>query len=492
MSDQAITFLLNGEKKTLEAVSPTKTLLQFLREDELLCGTKEGCAEGDCGACTVMVSSLSRDGAVKREAINSCIRFLPSLDGAAVTTVEALSANRKNAHLVQQSMIESHGSQCGFCTPGFIMSLYTGYRNRASLRYRDACDLLAGNLCRCTGYGPILKAAENIGIQAQSVDQKAEQEALDESEQLALAELRQDNSLTVKYAGHRAYVPRSIDELATLYHSHPEATLIAGATDVGLWVTKQLRDLPVVIFLGKVAELMTIEKSGEALTLGAGVSYADAHKVIADLYPDFGELIRRIGSEQVRNAGTIGGNIANGSPIGDTPPALIALGAELVLRNDSARRTIPIEDFYIEYGKQDRAPGEFLESIQIPNPGSEDMLGCYKISKRFDQDISALVGCFNIRIDKGIVVESRIAFGGMAGIPKRASATEKALLSKPWEERTIHAAMKAMDIDFQPLTDVRASAEYRLQTAKNLLLKYFLERKSQPDSSRIVGYKSVF
>ena len=480
----AISFFLNGKLRTLREVSTTQTLLRYLRDDEKLCGTKEGCAEGDCGACTVMISRLSGDGEVKREAVNACIRFMPSLEGVSVTTVEALSNNASAPHPVQQSMINHHASQCGFCTPGFVMSLYTAYRNQRSLPQAAANDLLAGNLCRCTGYGPIINAAKEIGEISALTDQEKDNRA----EKRLLESLQGEELIEIKHAVGKAYLPANTDQLAQLYVEHPDATLIAGATDVGLWVTKQHRKLPVIIFLNRVNDLARMEVKSDAIHIGAAVSYSDAMGAISKAYPDLGELVRRIGAVQVRNAGTIGGNIANGSPIGDMPPALIALGATLVLRKGDKRRELPLEDFFIGYGRQDREPGEFIESIRLPVSDEAAHFRCYKISKRFDQDISAICGCFNIVVRDSVVVSARIAFGGMAEIPKRARAVEAALLGQPWTRTTIESAMSAFAVDYTPISDMRASADYRLQAARNILLKCFVESGAPLDQTRIVGH----
>ncbi len=485
-----LSFYLNGELKEVRGASPTKTLLRYLREDEKLCGAKEGCAEGDCGACTVTVSTLTRDGNVKREAINACIRFLPSLDGTAITTVEGLADNPSAPHPVQSEMTEQNGSQCGFCTPGFIMSLYTAYRNRTALSLERANDALAGNLCRCTGYGPILKAAENIGIAAKDADQSEQ----DRVELEQLRSLDHEDLVEFESGGARAFMPVNGDQLADIYAKHPDATLIAGATDVGLWVTKAHCRLPAIIFLNRVHDLTQIDRKDQELIIGAGVTYSDAIDVLAKEYPDLGELVRRIGALQVRNAGTIGGNIANGSPIGDMPPALIALGAKLVLRRADQRRTIPLEDFFLDYGKQDRNPGEFVEAVRVPLPlaTAADALRCYKISKRFDQDISALCGCFNIRVKNDVVEAAVITFGGMAGTPKRARSVEDALIGKQWDRASVELAMQEFAKDYTPMTDMRASADYRLRAAQNLLLKYFVETQTPLAETRLVGYGNTF
>ena len=438
-----VTFLLNGESVELRNVAPTATLLDWLREARGLTGTKEGCNEGDCGACTVMVTDDK--GA---SALNACILFLPQLHGRAVRTVEGISAPDGALHPVQQAMVDHHGSQCGFCTPGFVVSMAVAHLN-GDTNHNDA---LAGNLCRCTGYVPIVRAAQAAAehpVPGWMHD----------------TPLPQDTP--------PAYAPDSADALAALYAAHPEATLVAGATDVGLWVTKQMRDPGAVIFLNRCTDLQKITETDAGLRIGAGVTMDRVLTAMGDKHPSYAELIRRYGSAQVRAAATIGGNIANGSPIGDNPPPLIALGATLHLRHGDTRREIALEDFFLDYGKQDRAKGEFVEALTIPT--QPDRLRVWKLSKRFDQDISALCGAFSITVADGTITQARIAFGGMAGIPKRATAVEAALTGQPWTEATVARAMDAFADDFTPLSDMRASADYRLTTAANLLRRYWLE-----------------
>ncbi|MFZ7092247.1 xanthine dehydrogenase small subunit [Primorskyibacter sp. 2E233] len=450
-----ITFLLNGESVDLSDVDPTVTLLDWLRETRGLKGTKEGCNEGDCGACTVMVQD---EGGAR--SLNACILFLPQLQGKAIRTVEGLAAPDGTLHPVQQAMIEHHGSQCGFCTPGFVVSMATAHLNGAT----NFDDALAGNLCRCTGYAPIIRAAKAAKDHPVPDHLKADQSFTGQK-------ISSGGPGGGKPPGF--HTPETSEELAELTARHPDATLIAGATDVGLWVTKQLRDLGEVIFLNRCKDLQQIDETDDAFRIGAGVTMDRVHALIQDAYPSYAEMIRRYGSTQVRNAATLGGNIANGSPIGDNPPALIALGATLHLRYRETRREMPLEDFFIDYGKQDRHPGEFVEAVTIPK--GLDRLKVYKLSKRFDQDISAVCGAFNVTVVDGKVAAARIAFGGMAGTPKRARAVETAITGKPWNDDTLVAAWDAWEDDFMPLSDMRASAQYRLSAARNMLSRALLE-----------------
>ncbi|WP_333847818.1 xanthine dehydrogenase small subunit [Phaeobacter italicus] len=446
-----ITFRLNGEEVSLKDVSPTATLLDWLREDRGLTGTKEGCNEGDCGACTVMVTDAK--GA---KPLNACILFLPQLHGKSIRTVEGAAGPDGQLHPVQEAMITHHGSQCGFCTPGFIMSMVTAHKNGAS----DHDDQLAGNLCRCTGYAPIIRAAEAASAAPVPDWIRSEDAANLPATDGDAASLR----------------PGSADALAAAYAARPEATLIAGATDVGLWVTKQLRDLGDVIFLDGCDDLKDItEQPDGSLRIGAMVDMNRLRSTLAARHPSYGEMLRRFASQQVRAAATIGGNIANGSPIGDNPPALIALGATLELRKGDSRRSLPLEEFFIDYGKQDRQPGEFVEAITLPARPAEqgDALRVYKLSKRFDQDISAVLGAFNLTVEGGQITAARIAFGGMAGVPKRASHVEAALIGQPLSSATLAAARGEFARDFTPMSDMRASADYRLEAAANMLARYF-------------------
>jgi xanthine dehydrogenase small subunit len=478
-ASDSIRFILNDTEVALSDVAPTATLLDYLRLERRLTGTKEGCAEGDCGACTVLVGRLASDGRggekLVYETVNACIRFMGSLNATHIVTVEHLAAKDGRLHPVQQAMVDFHGSQCGFCTPGIVMSLYGLWLTNENPSRAAIEKALQGNLCRCTGYESIVRAAEAAA--------KARAAALFDpitrtrkAVTARLKELQPARTIVIRKGEDCLIVPADAAGLAAVLAEHPTTTIVAGATDVGLWVTKQMRALNPVVFINGIAELQRIESAEAGLTISAGVSYTAAYEALSDAYPTFGRLIERIGGEQIRNMGTIGGNIANGSPIGDSPPPLIALGATVTQRSKDDRRTLPLEDFFIAYGKQDRKPGEFVESIFVPALPAGDRFAAYKVSKRRDEDISALLGAFRISLDtENRVTAARIAFGGMAATPKRASAVEAALVGQPWSEETIHAAQPAFETDYQPLTDWRATSAYRMLAAKNLLLRFFLE-----------------
>ncbi|WP_349365699.1 MAG: xanthine dehydrogenase small subunit [Nitratireductor rhodophyticola] len=467
-----IRFLLNGTPVTLADVRPDETLLDYLRLRQRLTGTKEGCAEGDCGACTVLVGRL-RKGELVYESVNACIRFLGSLDACHVVTVEHLKRADGSLHPVQQALVDHHGSQCGFCTPGFVMSLYALWMREPQPTERAVERALQGNLCRCTGYEPIVRAALAASTYG---DAASDPLATERAAVIAALEGMKDDARVESGSGReRLLIPADVDDFATILEAEPKATIVAGATDVGLWVTKFMREIAPVVFIGGLDELREIREDNGTIHIGAGVSYSDAFALLAKRIPPLGALIDRIGGEQVRNMGTIGGNIANGSPIGDTPPPLIALGATLTLRKGKSRRTIPLEDFFIDYGKQDRAPGEFVEAVHVQVPDAASRFAVWKISKRRDEDITAVLGAFDIRITDGRVEAARIAYGGMAATPKRAKSVEKALAGKGWTQETVEAALSAYERDFQPISDMRASADYRMMVAKNLLRRFYLE-----------------
>ena len=451
-----INFFINGRQIAAEDPSGTTTLLEWLREKAYLKGTKEGCNEGDCGACTVIMESME-DNRLIYSAVNSCILFLHQLENKSIRTIEGVSSPEGDLHPVQEAMIKFNGNQCGFCTPGIVMSLVSAHTNGIS----DLDTILAGNLCRCTGYDSIINAGE------ESL-QKPRPDWIDNIERPAHEVPQNTGNGTIRN-------PVCLDEFADWYAENPNATLIAGGTDVGLWVTKDLKSLPTPCFISDIPELKKVKISGNVMTVGAATNLTKFDDVISKYYPSLSVMINRFGSVQIRNVATVGGNIANGSPIGDLPPALIALKSKLILRRKDTRRKLPLEDFFVDYGVQDRQSGEFVEGVEIPL--QHEWFRCYKISKRRDQDISAVCGSFLMELNFQTIDDVRIAFGGLAAIPKRASATEAFLQGKTLNLETIQMAMELLETDFKPISDMRASSAYRMQIAKNLLLKYYFGRQ---------------
>ena len=475
-----IRYFFQKQIHQVDQIPPTRTLLQHLREDLHCTGTKEGCAEGDCGACTVVIGDIS-NGEVTMKSVNACLQLMPTLDGKAIFTVEDLSTETQ-LHPVQQAMVDCHGSQCGFCTPGFVMSLWDLYLDReppcAPLTRKQIDIALSGNLCRCTGYRPIIDAAHHME-QLPRVDFD-KQTLLD-----ALRQLQRSEALHYRYQDQDFYAPQSLSGLITLRQQVPNACLLAGGTDIGIWVTKQFRELGPIIYLGKVKELHDIRQEDGVLEIGAAVSLDDAYRRICDLYPDeLTELWQRFASLPIRHAGTLGGNVANGSPIGDSMPWLIALGSRIVLHGADGEREMPLEDFYLGYQKKALRADEIVRAIRIPLPHPNRIFRTYKLAKRFDQDISAVCAAFSAELTEGRLSNVRIAFGGMAATPKRASHAEAALDQQHWDEAAVQAAMAALAEDYAPLSDMRASAAYRLQTAQHLLKRFWLETRITAPLSR--------
>ena len=510
MTTQTIRFFHRGAVVEVGGVHPTRTVLDWLREDARCTGTKEGCNEGDCGACTVVIGELpEHSGAAAQQAVrglalrtvNACIQFLPTLHGKALFTVEDLKAadaplQAGALHPAQQALVECHGSQCGFCTPGFVMSLWSAYEHHSACgtqpTRQELADELSGNLCRCTGYRPILDAGQRMfDLPAVALDTAPVIAALRglQGEETAAQDA------TFSYAGANAaqrtdhfHAPRTLAALAALRAQHPKAQLLAGSTDVGLWVNKMFRDLGDIIFVGDVDEMKTVEErdatgsSGRELYIGAGASLTSAWGALVQRVPALQDVFLRFASPPIRNAGTLGGNVANGSPIGDSPPILMALDAQIELRRGTHVRRMLLQDFYTGYMQNQLEAGEFVQGVAVPLAALQRQVRGYKISKRFDCDISALCGGFAIEISgDNTVAAVRLAFGGMAATVKRAAQAEAALLGQPWTEASVRAAQTALAQDFEPLSDMRASAGYRMQVAQNLLQRFWLEtRTDQP------------
>lgn len=481
-----IQFLVNHTLRTEQTLDPNMTVLHYLREHLGKTGTKEGCASGDCGACTVVVGELVETDAgqtLRYRSLNACLTFVSSLHGKQLISVEDLKHNGQ-LHGVQQAMADCHGSQCGFCTPGFVMSLFALQKNSEGHDLHQVHEALAGNLCRCTGYRPILDAAQQAcALPCSDQFDARHAQTLAHLQRIAPQQTGELNS-----GDKRCLVPLTVTDLADLYSSHPEARLLAGGTDLALEVTQMHKTLPVMIHVGAVAELKRIDKTASHLEIGAATSLTDCYAALNEEYPDFGHLLQRFASLQIRNQGTLGGNIGNASPIGDSPPLLIALDAKVVLRRGTRQRTLALEDYFIDYRVTAREDSEFIEKIIVPRASSDWTLRAYKVSKRLDDDISAVCAAFNLSIDRARVSGARVAFGGMAAIPKRARACEAALLGQPWTQATVERACEALTQDFAPLSDFRASKEYRLLTAQNLLRKYFIELQSPHIETRVTDY----
>jgi xanthine dehydrogenase small subunit len=477
----AIRFILNAEDVMLEDFQSGDTLLDFLRLRRQLKGTKEGCAEGDCGACTVLVGRL-QDAALRYVSVNACIRFLASLDGCHVVTVEHLSPRGGALHPVQQAMVDHHGSQCGFCTPGIVMSLYALWMETPKPTREQVETALQGNLCRCTGYAPIIRAAlamHNYREPSAGVERSERKDIL-----ARLIVWQDHKRVEIKGAHDHIILPGTSSDLAQALTSYPAATIIAGATDVGLWVTKFMRSISPAIHTSHLSELKQIILQPNHIQIGAGVSYSESAPVLNVEFPHLAQFWNRIAGCQVRNMGTLGGNIANGSPIGDIPPVFIALGATLTLRSKNKRRSLPLENYFLAYGKQDHHPGEFIETLTLPRRSPHSLNAAYKVSKRRDDDISSVCVGFQIVLDsKGKIHTARVAFGGMAGVPKRAITAEKTLIGKRFTKENLYAAAQTIPRDFTPLSDGRASANYRMQVAQNLFLRFYNDHtpETKPD-----------
>ncbi|GAN54967.1 xanthine dehydrogenase small subunit [Tanticharoenia sakaeratensis] len=476
----AIRFWLGNAPCTVTGPEAAMSLLDWLRLNRARTGTKEGCNEGDCGACTILAVRLDADGeTLVWKALNACIQYVYMLDNTQIFTIEDLAggypagnAAAPALHPMQTAMIDHGGSQCGFCTPGFIMAMTAAATDPAT----GGPDALSGNLCRCTGYAPILRALEEA-----TPATKAWADTLGTTIRDRLRALDRTTPLHIDAGATRIDIPRTADQLAELCASHPDATLLAGATDIGIWINKGGRTLPHVILTTTATDLNTIREDDVGLTIGAAATWEQALPALTRLLPAAEPTLRRLGGRQVRAAGTVCGNIANGSPIGDGPPILIAANATLTLRHGNSRRTLPLEDYFIDYGKQDRRPGEFVEAVHVPHQ-PESLFRTWKISKRHDQDISAILCACRLTVTDGLITDARIAFGGMAATSKRAPRAEAALTGTPFDATALARAQDAITQDYAPISDFRASAAYRLTVARNLMTRLHHAHLGQEES----------
>ncbi|MFC4518644.1 xanthine dehydrogenase small subunit [Cupriavidus pinatubonensis] len=490
METQTIRFFHRGQVREVSDAPVTRTVLQYLREDARCTGTKEGCAEGDCGACTVVIGELQDGGDVEFKAVNACIQFLPTLDGKALITVEDLRQADGALHPVQEALVECHGSQCGFCTPGFVMSLWALYQQHTpggeAPARQTICDALTGNLCRCTGYRPIIDAGERMmALPAPHASKFNPKQIAD-----TLRNLKRGETFRYSAKGQNFFAPRTAAEFGAIKAAEPGIRILAGSTDVGLWVTKQFRELGNLLYIGQVEDLQSVEERDGMIEIGAGVTLEKAYAALTAAHPELEEMWKRFASLPIRNAGTLGGNIANGSPIGDSMPALIALGAEVVLQLGATRRTLPLEDLYLAYQKTAMVEGEFVAALRVPVKGPQHFR-TYKLSKRFDEDISAVCAAFAITVENDVITQARVAFGGMAATPKRGAATEAALIGQPWNEATVRAGMAALSQDYTPLSDMRSTASYRTRGAANLLYRFWLETRADALPASAVNVRAL-
>ena len=471
MTSSTVQFIFNNKIYVIKNPDPNQTILNFVRTKLKKTGTKEGCAEGGCGACTVVIGELNKNNIVYK-AINACIAFVPTLHGKQLLVVEDLASQIENLHPVQEAMVKYHGSQCGFCTPGFIMSLFSMYKNHSFYGEELIKDSIAGNLCRCTGYRPIIDAAKSL-----NKNKKLDQFYKNKKIIINLLKKIKLKNLFIHNKNKKYFSPKTIRELKKIIKKYPNSVFLSGGTDLSLNVTKERKDINNIISLNSIKELKFIKERNGNIEVGASISLKEFELFIKKYYPDFNSILKRYGSVQIRNVGTIAGNIATASPIGDTLPLLLSLDAKVILQKISNKTVLPLKKFFVSYRKTKLKKGQFIHSIIIPI-FKKNIFKAYKISKRVDDDISSVCASFNLEIINKKIKNVKIAYGGMAPIPKRAINCEKTLINSSLSKKSFNKAKKKLEKDFAPIDDMRASKDYRMEIAKNLLMKCFLEIKN--------------
>jgi xanthine dehydrogenase small subunit len=469
MTSNIIKFILNNKVHEIHNPDPNETILNYIRLRLKKTGTKEGCAEGGCGACTVVIGELEKNNIVYK-AINSCIAFIPSLEGKQLLVIEDLMLKNGSLHPVQSAMVNYHGSQCGFCTPGFVMSLFSMYKNNTSYDEKTIEQSISGNLCRCTGYRPIMDAAKSLN------NSKSDQFKKNKKKTIVLLKKIRSKSISINNQNIKYFAPKTVSELKKTIKKYPNFNFLSGGTDLSLIVTKQKKNLENIIYLNSIDELNYIKKKNKYIEVGATTPLIKFELFIKKYYSDFNMILKRYGSVQIRNVATMAGNIVTASPIGDSLPLLLSLDASIVIESFNTKTILPLKNFFISYRKTKLKKGQFISSIRIPI-FKKNIFKAYKISKRIDDDISSVCASFNLAIVNKKIKNIKIAYGGMAPIPKRAIYCEKMLLNSNFSEDIILKAQKSLEKDFQPINDMRASKDYRMEIAKNLLMKCFTEIK---------------
>ena len=468
MVSDTIQFVYNNKFYKIKNPDPNQTILDFIRSDLKKTGTKEGCAEGGCGACTIVIGELKNKKLIYKS-INSCISFLPIINGKHLILIENLSPGSNKLHPVQEAMVKFHGSQCGFCTPGFVMSMFAMYKNFSKFSDETIDETLSGNLCRCTGYRPIIDAAKSLNFRKTNDDFKKNEKKI-----INMLNKIQGRDIEITYKSKKYFAPKSLTNLKRILKNNSNIKFLSGGTDLSLEVTKKRGEIKKIISLNSIKELHFIKKTRKFIEVGSGVSLYEFQNVIKSYYPDFYNILKRYGSVQIRNVGTLAGNIATASPIGDSLPLLLSLDSKIKIQTLKSIKTIPLTDFFLSYRKTKLKKGEFLYSVEIPI-NKQNHFKAYKISRRFDDDISSVCASFNFLIKKNIILKANIAYGGMSAIPKRATIIEKALTNSVFSEDTFSKVKNLIDADFSPIDDMRASKNYRADVAKNLMMKFFYE-----------------